>query len=100
MTRDEALKLGKRYFLKDLKAKKEMASLYKELYGEVICNYCDGDIKQAFETIYTLRDQPLCKYKLKPKGKISNIDGHWTNFNLTDEIAERLIEQGYKDSFV
>lgn len=97
MTRDEAIKLGKQYFQKN---PKEMVSLYKEIYGETICQYCKGVISDAFETMVRLKDNPICKYKLKPKGKISNSEGHWTNFNMTDEIAEKLISQGYRESFV
>lgn len=97
MTREEALEKGPKYFQKN---KQEMVSLYQELYGETICNYCPGEIQAAFETIKRLKDQPISKYKLKPKTSITTIDGHWTNFNLTNEIAEMLIEKGFKDSFV
>lgn len=96
MSRDEAIELGKRYFQKN---PKEMVSLYKELYGETICQYCKGVIAAAFETVVRLRNNPICKYKLKPGGKISNANGYWTNFNLTDEVAEKLISEGYQKMF-
>jgi len=97
MTREEAIEKGKSYFQKH---PTEMVSLYKELYGEIICSYCPGTIAKAFETIQRNIHRPLCKYRIKASvKKISNADGHWTNFNLTDEIAERLISQGYQNSF-
>jgi len=97
MSREEALEKGKQYFIKN---PKEMVSLYRSLYGETICSYCPGVIAQAFETIKRNKDKPISKYKIKQEyKKICNLDGHWTNFNLTDEIAEKLISEGYKEYF-
>jgi len=98
MDRHEAIRLGKNYFIKN---PNEMVSLYEQLYGETICNYCPGTIGEAWETIRRNINKPISKYKIKPQyKKICNADGHWTNFNLTDEIAERLISQGYAEYFV
>lgn len=98
MNREEAIQLGKQYFIKN---PKEMVSLYKNLYGETICSYCPGTIASAWDTIKRNMDRPISRYRIKDKyKKISNSEGHWTNFNLTDEIAERLINQGYSDYFI
>ena len=98
MTKEEIVKLGKRYFQEN---PDEMVSLYRQIYGETIsCITCKDTIGQAFDYIKRNMDKPICKYKIKPEyRKISNADGHWTNFNMTDEVAERLILQGYKDYF-
>ncbi len=100
MQRDEALRLGKRYFQEH---PGEMVSLYKDLYGETICDSCPGKdaIGTAFDYMKRNAHKPICKYKLKPeKKRISNAEGSWTNYNMTDEIAERLIAQGYGDYFI
>jgi hypothetical protein len=98
MTREEAIQLGKHYFIKN---PEQMVSLYKYLYGETICSYCPSKISEAWEIIKRNVDRPVCKYLIKPEHKrISNSEGHWTNFNLTDEVAERLITQGYSNYFI
>lgn len=98
MDRYEAIRIGKKYFIEN---PNEMVSLYAQLYSETICNECPGTIAEAWETIKRNLDRPISKYKIKPEyRKICNADGHWTNFNLTDEIAERLISEGYKNYFL
>jgi hypothetical protein len=89
----------------------EFAAAYKEAFGEVVCSYCPGVIQEKFNKLLNTTEEKLItmknrKWRMKP-GKI--IDtlmskegpwGQWTDKNITDEIAEKLIAKGYGERFL
>lgn len=99
----EELNKGLDYFLKN---PKKMGSLYKYVYGEPIACYCGWLIKEKYNQLLINVDKPVCKYKLKSGALIDTTmtdkdipKGMYNNYNLTDEVAEILLKNGYADFF-
>ncbi len=82
----EKLNKGLDYFLSE--GRYELVSLYKERYGETICSLCKPKLKRAYLKLLKEADKETCPYKLKK-----------SVYNLTKEIAENLIENGYQAYF-
>lgn len=103
---EELLNKGLEYCLSNLS---EFARAYKVLTGEDICSYCRGVIEAKFNelnnnrnTIKTMQERT---YRMLP-GKLIDTTmgdkepwGQFTDKNMTDAIAEKLIGQGYGKYF-
>lgn len=99
----EKLNKGLDYFLSE--GRYELVSLYKERYGETICSLCKPILKRAYNKLLKEADKETCPYKLKRSINTETsenpdvIKGHFSNYNLTKEIAENLISNGYQSYF-
>jgi hypothetical protein len=104
---EEILKKGLAYVLKN---PSEFTRAYKLLYGGDVCSYCPGVIESKFKEVNKNRDNiknmQERKYRMIP-GKLIDTTmgdskpwGQFTDKNMTDEIAEQLIGQGYSKYFV
>lgn len=106
MTRKEEIEKGLTYFKKN---KERLSSLYKEMYGEDICFNCPGaNLEYAYKKLYKDRERHPLSYRMK-RGCVINtmmVDiegipkGHYTIHNMTDELAKKLIENGYGSYFL
>jgi hypothetical protein len=105
MTRKEEIEKGLKYFKDNTD---RIVSLYKEMYGETICVTCPGSLKIAFEKMYKDRDKQFSSIRMK-RGVVINTTmvnhpeipkGHFTCKNITDEVANILINHGYASYFI
>jgi len=106
MTRKEEIEKGLTYFKKN---KDRLSFLYKQMYGEDICFTCPGsNLEYAFKKIYKDRDRELPNFRMK-RGCVINtmmvdIDGipkgHFNVHNMTNDLAKKLIENGYGSYFL
>lgn len=102
-TIDALIAKGVRYSIKN---PDEIVSLYK-MYGETICRKCPGVIKKKFNELTKLKGRPMSKYRIKNGGNIDTTmkndpdlpKGIYTNKNMTDDVAEKLIKGGYSSRF-
>lgn len=89
------------------------ARAYKVLTGEEVCSYCPGKIEAKFNEInnnkHKIKTMQERKYRMIPgklidttMGNISDpvIYGMFTDKNMTDIIAEKLIANGYGKYFI
>ena len=104
MTAEEILKKDVNYYIAN---PQEMTLFVKENYNEVICSYCPKQLPAIIGGWYSRierdRYKKPCDYFMK-KGDLvdatmQDIPGverkHYNNFNITNEIAEALIQAGY-----
>jgi len=86
----------------------EIVTLYKQ-YGVTICKGCEkgAQVIKAFHELELLKDKKMSKYIVKNKMLIDTLmstdknipNGQYTQANMTDEIAEKLIKNGFGSFF-
>jgi hypothetical protein len=104
----ELLSKGLKYSLDN---PQEFSRIYKEVFGEVVCSYCPGIIQDKFNKLLNTTEKQIVSMKQRKwniiKGKVIDTYmskdgpwGHYTNDNITDEVAEKLILMGYGASLI
>lgn len=103
---EELLNKGLKYCMDN---PSEFARAYKVLYGEDVCSYCPGKIEAKFNEVINnknkIKTMQQRKFRMLP-GKLIDTTmgsiepwGQYTDKNMTDEIAEKLISNGYGKYF-
>jgi hypothetical protein len=96
----EILDKGIEYVLKN---PSEFAKEYKKLTGEEICSYCPGKIEAKFNELINnknkIKSMQQRKYRMLPGKLIYYNNNHYSDKNMTDELAEQLISQGFGKYF-
>jgi hypothetical protein len=97
---EELLNKGLEYILKDPWT---FAKAYKDLTGEEVCSYCPGKIEAKFNELINnknkIKSMQQRKYRMIPGKLIYYNNNHYTDKNMTDELAETLISQGFGKYF-
>jgi hypothetical protein len=97
---EEILNKGLEYVLKN---PSEFARAYKVLTGEEICSYCPGKIESKFNELINnknkIKSMQQRKYRMLPGKLIYFNHAHYSDKNMTDEIAEKVIALGFGKYF-
>jgi hypothetical protein len=89
---------------------REITDFFKSVFNEDLCRYCPGKIHDKFLELSQLNEHKLNsmlerKYRMLPGKLIDTYNsselpqGHWTDKNITDEVAEKLIKAGFGKFF-